>query len=124
MCADAAQDAQTRVACPTAVAKVFMRTDTELFQCLAKIEVGLVNELNVKTRHITNVQVVAVNWIFSFRIKCVGLEVIFGPHQVWRSGRLEDDVPSRVWHDFLLPCLGSSTYVLLFNVSFFVLFSH
>ena len=29
--------------------------------------------------------------------------------QVWRSGRLEDDVPSRVWHVFLIPRLGSST---------------
>ena len=29
--------------------------------------------------------------------------------QVWRSGRLEDDVPSREWHVFFIPCLGSGT---------------
>ena len=28
------------------------------------------------------VQVVAVDWIFSFRIKCVGLEPIFGSYDV------------------------------------------
>ena len=30
------------------------------------------------------IQVVAPDWIFSFRIKCVGLELepIFGPHEV------------------------------------------
>ena len=29
--------------------------------------------------------------------------------QVWRSGRLEDDVPSREWHVFFVPCLGAGT---------------
>ena len=28
------------------------------------------------------IQVVSVDWVFSFRIKFVGLEVIFGPHEV------------------------------------------
>ena len=29
------------------------------------------------------IQGVSVNWIFSFRNKFVGLDVIFGPHQWW-----------------------------------------
>ena len=28
------------------------------------------------------IQVVSVDWVFSFRIKFVGLGVIFGPHEV------------------------------------------
>ena len=28
-------------------------------------------------------QVLSPDWMFSFRIKCVGLEVISGPHQWW-----------------------------------------
>ena len=31
------------------------------------------------------VQGVAPDWICSFRIKCVGLEPIFGPHQWWTA---------------------------------------
>ena len=31
--------------------------------------------------------------------------------QVWRSGRLEDDVPSRAWHVFVVPLLGWGTCV-------------
>ena len=29
--------------------------------------------------------------------------------QVWRSGRLEDDVPLRAWHVFFIPRLGLGT---------------
>ena len=39
-----------------------------------------------------NIQVVAVDWIFSFRIKCVGLEPFFGPHQWWTAEAVLDIV--------------------------------
>ena len=46
-----------------------------------------------------DVQVVAVNWIFSFRIKCVGFEVIFGPPQWWTSEAVLDILDGH-WEGF------------------------
>ena len=34
----------------------------------------------------SKVQVVAVDWILSFRIKCVGLKVILGSYRWWAAG--------------------------------------
>ena len=42
----------------------------------------LPNRQRRRTGERTKVQVVAVDWIFSFRIKCVGLEPIFGSYDV------------------------------------------
>ena len=37
---------------------------------------------NIICKGTGHLQVVAVDWIFSFRIKCVGLEPIFGSYDV------------------------------------------
>ena len=50
----------------------------------ADLQDSLVSEFGV------GIQVLSPDWILSFRIKCVGLEVTFGPHQWWSAEAVLD----------------------------------
>ena len=47
-----------------------------------KVRLGHVEQSTNETPPRLRLQVVSVDWVFSFRIKFVGLGVIFGPHEV------------------------------------------